>query len=132
MCLWAIYICTYSHHRSAYSAARNTWGPILGINKSLTEAAQFPQKEYINGIFVDMHVLPSPCVYRASALLFFYVFPSQRVTVPTCYNGHVLLCLTGLPCKCVSVTMPPCYHAHLQSGHVLYIPFPLHLYSRDP
>jgi hypothetical protein len=57
-----------------------------------TEAAQFPDKEYINGIFVGMHVIPSPCVYRANVLLFVYVLPSQRVIVPMCYYGHVLLC----------------------------------------
>ncbi len=41
-CLWAIYIFIYFHDRSAYSAAGN-----IG-----TEATQFPEKEYINGIFV--------------------------------------------------------------------------------
>jgi hypothetical protein len=35
-------------------------GPIMGMYKSLTdtcgtEAAQFPEKEYINGIFVAVH-----------------------------------------------------------------------------
>jgi hypothetical protein len=48
----------YSHYRSAYSAAGMCVDRILGIYKSLTdigigtEAAQFPEKKYINGIFV--------------------------------------------------------------------------------
>ncbi len=68
-----------------------------------TEAEQFPEKEYINGIFVDMHVLPSPCVYRTNALLFVYranvlcvtmamcYCASQRATVQTCNHAPVLL-----------------------------------------
>jgi hypothetical protein len=50
----------YSHDRSAYSAAGNMWtdpGNILIAHRHMngeiwTEAAQFPEKEYINGIFV--------------------------------------------------------------------------------
>jgi hypothetical protein len=49
----------FSHNQSAYSAAGNIW-PILGICKSLTveigtEVAQFPEKEYINGIFIAVY-----------------------------------------------------------------------------
>ncbi len=50
----------YSHDRSVCSAAGNMWTDPGNINRSLqthecgigTEAAQFPEKEYINGIFV--------------------------------------------------------------------------------
>jgi len=64
------YICErfiYSQDQSAYSAAGNTvCRPILGIYKLLTdtlmwiigtEAAQFPEKEYINGIFFAVYTV---------------------------------------------------------------------------
>ncbi len=56
----------YSHDRSAYSAAGNMWSdPGNYINRSQThecgncgtEAAQLPEKEYINGIFVAVQYL---------------------------------------------------------------------------
>jgi hypothetical protein len=59
MCLSAINI--YFHDRSAYSAAGNMWtdpGNIINLSHRHmnveigTEAAQLPEKEYTNGIFV--------------------------------------------------------------------------------
>jgi hypothetical protein len=40
MCLWEIYT-VYSHDRSAYSAAGNFCGSILGIYKSLTDCGKW-------------------------------------------------------------------------------------------
>ncbi len=61
MCLWEIYI-LYSQGRSAYSAAwkyvDRSWEYICNtltdtwMWKIGSKAAQFPEKEYINGIFV--------------------------------------------------------------------------------
>ncbi len=59
---------TYSHDRSAYSAAGNMWtdpGNIKIARRHMNveigiEAALFPEKEYINEIFIDVHPAPLP------------------------------------------------------------------------
>ncbi len=62
----AIYIFTWS---VCLFCCRKICGQILGIYKSLTnekigtEAAQFPEKEYINGIFVAMYPLQTGSFY---------------------------------------------------------------------
>ncbi len=59
----------YSHDRSAYSAAGNTyvdrsWEYINRLHVEIgTEAAQFPVKEYINGIFVAVTYMGTPMFF---------------------------------------------------------------------
>jgi hypothetical protein len=56
----------YSHDRSAYSAVGNMWTDPRNMQiaqrhmnvEIRTEATQFPEKEYINGIFVAVQVSP--------------------------------------------------------------------------
>ncbi len=58
----------YSHNRSAYSAAGSMWTDPSNIliahrQKNVetgTEAEQFPEKEYINGFFVAVHLQDAP------------------------------------------------------------------------
>ena len=51
----------YFHDRSAYSAAGNMWIAHRHMNvKIRTEVAQFPEKEYINGIYVAVHRIVPP------------------------------------------------------------------------
>jgi hypothetical protein len=72
------------HDRSAYSAAEEICGPILGIYKSLRhmnvdigpEAPQFPEKEYINEFFVAVvyYSVLFVVFFTASAWQMSYVF----------------------------------------------------------
>jgi hypothetical protein len=71
-----------------------------------TEATQFPEKEYLNGIFVDMHVISSPCVYEPARYCF-STFYRANVSLWPC----VIVPTSELLSKCV--TMPPCYCGHL-------------------
>ncbi len=64
----------------------------------VTEAAQFPEKEYINGIFLAVHIRPPHAMYRSwrplLPKLYIYDFYVLTVYATACYEAYLIyLCI---------------------------------------